>query len=251
MRWGLLAIAVSFAAHAEQPLPVYPGTVHTRIGNDLVIAGEYYRLAYFVTKDPLKAVARYFEKQWRDEGYPVTVDGNFVDEGVVSAFYTREGLVRSIVLRAYEGQTLGFSVLKDVWVREPLARAAKLPALEGALFAEDLVLRDEAGGTQARSGLLEGTVDANVTRLTKGFTDKGYTLIRDTRVKLDGQSQRVIEFSRGKEQAVVSFVQIKPGLVALTQTWVGSDRPDAVPNDEALKAAKAAHERPNPDGVGK
>jgi hypothetical protein len=141
LRPALVGLSLlSLAAHAEQPLPVYPGTVHTRIGNDLLIAGEYYRLAYFQTKDPLKTVARYFEKQWREEGYPVTVDGDFAQEGVVSAFYTREGLVRSIVLRVHDGQTLGFAVLKDVWVREPLARAIKLPPIEGALFAEDLVL---------------------------------------------------------------------------------------------------------------
>lgn len=233
-----LALAAAALAHAEQPLPVYPNTVHTRIGNDLLISGEYYRLAYFQTKDGLKTVARFFEKQWKDEGYPVTIDGDFEREGVVSAFYTREGLIRSIVLVAHDGQTLGFSVLKDVWVREPLARAVKLPPLEGALFANDLVLRDEAGGTQARSALMEGPIEAVVARVGKGFTDKGYALIRDTRVKLDGQSQRVVEFARGKEQAVVSFIQIQPQLVALTQTWVGSDRPDAVPNDEALKAAR-------------
>ena len=48
---GLAAFALCTVARAEQPLPVYPGTVHTRIGNDLVIAGEYYRIAYFTTKD--------------------------------------------------------------------------------------------------------------------------------------------------------------------------------------------------------
>ena len=69
-RYALVALLVAApAAFAEQPLPIYPGTVHTRIGNDLLIAGEYYRLAYFQTKDPLKDVARFFEKQWKDEGY--------------------------------------------------------------------------------------------------------------------------------------------------------------------------------------
>ncbi len=225
-------------AFAEQPLPVYPGTVHTRIGNDLLIGGEYYRLAYFQSSDSLKQVARYFEKQWRDEGYPVTVDGDFKDEGIVSAFYTREGLIRSVVLKQHEGKTLGFTVLKDVWLREPLARAVKLPALEGALFSEDLVLRDESGGTQARSSLLESSIEQAREKLLKAFADKGYAMIRDTRVKLDGKSQRVIEFSRGKEQAVVSMIQVEPNVVAVQQTWVGSDRPDAVPNDAALKAAR-------------
>ena len=235
---ALIVLLLPLLASAEQPLPVYPGTVHTRIGNDLLIDGEYYRLAYFQTGDPLEQVARYFQKQWTAEGYPVTVDGDFREEGVVSAFYTREGLIRSVVLKRHDGKTLGFTVLKDVWVREPLAKAVKLPALEGALFSEELVLRDETGGTQARSSLLEGAIDQTREKVVKAFTDKGYGLIRDTRVKLDGKSQRVIEFSRGKEQAVVSMVQVEPNLVAIQQTWVGSDRPDAVPNDTALKAAR-------------
>ena len=241
-----LVLLVPLLASAEQPLPVYPGTIHTRIGNDLLIGGEYYRLAYFQTGDSLQQVARYFQKHWADEGYPVTVDGDFREEGVVSAFYTREGLIRSIVLKQHEGKTLGFSVLKDLWVREPLARAVKLPPLEGALFSSDVVLRDEAGGTQARSSLLEASIEQAREKLVKAFADKGYAIIRDTRVKLDGKSQRVIEFSRGKEQAVVSMIQVEPNLVALQQTWVGSDRPDAVPNDEAVKAARLKHRAAQP-----
>lgn len=236
---ALCLLVPLLASAGEQALPVYPGTVQTRIGNDLLIGGEYYRLAYFETSDSLKQVARFFQKQWTDEGYPVTVDGDFKEEGVVSAFYTREGLIRSIVLKLHDGKTLGFAVLKDVWLREPMAKALKLPPLEGALFSEDMVLRDESGGTQSRSSLLEGSIDQTRDKLVKSFADKGYTMIRDTRVKLDNKSQRVIEFSRGKEQAVVTLVQIEPGLVAIQQTWVGSDRPDAVPNDEALKAARA------------
>ena len=234
-----LLLVFPLFAFAEQPLPVYPGTVQTRIGNDLIIGGEYYRLAYFQTHDSLKQVARFFQKQWVDQGYPVTVDGDFKEEGVVSAFYTREGLIRSIVLKQHDGMTLAFAVLKDVWVHEPLARAAKLPPIEGTLFSEEMVLRDESGGTQARSVLLEGTLEAARDTVVKGFADKGYAMIRDTRVKLDGKSQRVVEFSRGKEQAVVSMIQLEPKLVAMQQTWVGSDRPDAVPNDTALKAARA------------
>lgn len=228
----------SLWAFAEQPLPVYPGTIHTRIGNDLLIGGEYYRLAYFQSADSLKSVARYFQKQWTDEGYPVIVDGDLKEEGVVSAFYTREGLVRSVVLKKHDGKTLGFTVLKDLWVHEPLARAVKLPTLEGALFSEEMVLRDETGGTQSRSSLISGAMDAARDKQVKGFAAKGWTMIRDTRVKLDEKSQRVIEFARGREQAVVSMVQVQPDLVALQQTWVGSDRPDAVPNDEALKASR-------------
>ncbi len=230
-------------ALAEQPLPVYPGTVHTRIGNDLLINGEYYRLAYFESGDSLKKIADYFRKQWGDEGYPVTVDGNFVDEGVVSAFYTREGLQRSVVLKLHDGKTLGFTVLKDLWVREPLARAAKLPKLEGALVSQEMVLREESGGTQARAGLYALPMSEVREQANKSFTGNGYALIRESQVKLEGRPQRVLEFARGKEQAVLTLSEVGPNLVAAQQTWVGSDRPDAVPNDEALKAARSEHER--------
>ena len=230
-------------ALGEQPLPIYPGTVHTRIGNDLIISGEYYRLAYFETTDTLKQVGRFFEKQWTDEGYPVTVDGDFVGEGVVSAFYTRQGLERSVVLKLHDGKTLGFTVLKDLWVREPLARAAKLPQLEGALFSQDIVLREASGGTQSRASLFQASVETVRESAAKAFGGSGYQLIRESRVKVEGKQQRVLEFARGKEQAVLTFAEVREGLVAVQQTWVGSDRPDAVPNDEALKAARAAHDR--------
>jgi hypothetical protein len=237
-RAGLALLVVSSLALGEQPLPVYPGTVHTRIGNDLVISGEFYRMGYFLTPDAPKTVARYFEAEWKRDGYPVTLDGDFEQQGIISAFYTREGLVRSVVLRRYEGRTLGFTVLKDLWVREPLARATKLPTLEGALLSQDVVLRDESGGTQARSSLYATTVPAMRDQFFKAFADKGYKMIRETNVKVEGKPQRVIEFSRGREQAVVSLAEVEPGVIAAQQTWVGSDRPDAVPNDEALKAAR-------------
>ncbi len=244
MKTALLAAVLWLSpALAEQPLPVYPGTVHTRIGNDLLISGEYYRMAYFQTADSPRAVAKYFEGEWTKDGYPVTLNGDFVSEGIVSAFYTREGLVRSVVLRRHEGKTLGFCVLKDLWVREPLARAAKLPVLEGALLSQDVVLRDESGGTQARSSLFPATVGAVRDRFAKAFTDSGFALIRETNVKLEGVPRRVIEFARGKEQAIIALAEIQPGVIAAQQTWVGSDRPDAVPNDEAVKAARAAHLR--------
>ena len=236
-----LALLPALAA-AEQPLPVYPGTVHTRIGRDLVISGEYYRLAYFLSNDSIAQIARYFVKQWTDEGYPVTQNGDFKAEGIVSAFYTRQGLVRSVVLTQHEGKTLGFTVLKDLWVQEPLARANKLPALEGTLFSQDVVLREDSGGTQARSALLKNTLRGTRELLAKSFAAAGYTLIRESQLKVEGKPHRIVEFARGKEQAVVSLAEVEPGVVAVQQTWVGSDRPDAVPNDDAIRAAKARNE---------
>src|SRR5688500_1731328 len=89
-------------ALAQQELPVYPGAAHTRIGGDLLISGEHYRMAYFTTADSMTKVGKYFHQEWKRRGYPTTVDGDGVNELVVSAFYTREGLVRSVVLRRHQ-----------------------------------------------------------------------------------------------------------------------------------------------------
>src|SRR5688500_9392970 len=100
--WSVLtgALMAPRQVHAEQELPVYPGVLHTWMGIDLVIGGELFRLAYFTTPDSLKKVGAYFAREWATRGYPVTVDGDFRQGGVVSAFFNREGLVRSVVLRS-------------------------------------------------------------------------------------------------------------------------------------------------------
>ena len=114
--WLIAAIA-AVPAGAQQELPVYPGTVHTRVGDDLIINGELFRIAYFTTRDPVTRVADYFFQEWKRRGLPTTVDGDFRTEIAVSAFYTRDGLQRSVVLRSHGGKTVGFAVLRDLWLR--------------------------------------------------------------------------------------------------------------------------------------
>jgi len=230
------------AALAEQELPVYPGTTHTRIGNDLIISGEYYRIAYFTTDDPMKKVGKYFKDEWTKQGYPTTLDGNFTDEGVVSAFYTREGLVRSVVLTRHEGKTIGFTVLKDLWVTKPQPPSPSLVTLEGALLAQDLAARDDPGAAQNRSMLVENDVGKARDRLNQKLQATGYTLIRETGAKTEGRQQLVLEYSRGKEQLVAVLAEVDPSLTAVTQTWIGSDRPDAFPNNLAVKKSRERHE---------
>lgn len=242
-RWipaAAAALLCASLARAEQPLPVYPGTVHTRIGKDLLVAGEYYRIAYFVTDDPPAKVGKYFQDAWKKDGYPVTVDGDFQPEGVVSAFYTREGLMRSVVLRAHQGRTVGFSVLKDLWLQEPLARATKVPALEGTLFSQDVVARDDDGRAQHRAQLVEGTSDQVRQAAVQAWAAQGYSLVRETAVAEQGGRRRVLELARPGEQVVLTLVDAGKRLVAVQQSWVGTDRPDAVPNDLALEKRKAA-----------
>jgi hypothetical protein len=230
---GLCAVA-----RAEQPLPVYPGTIHTRIGNDLMIGGEFYRIAYFTTPDPMKKVARYFQESWKRDGYPVTVDGDFVDEGVVSAFYTREGLMRSVVVRQHAGKTLGFTVLKDVWLTGGQATADQVPQLEGSIFQQDVVARDTDGQTQHRAQLIEAGLEESRQRAIASWKNADYSLARESGVVVQGQKQRVIELIKGKAQVVVTLAEADPKMTAVQQVWVGSDRPDAVPNDLAVDKAR-------------
>ncbi len=209
---------VAASAWAEQPLATYPKAAHTRIGNDLVIGGELYRLAYFVTSDSMKKVARFFVKRWDEQGYPVTANGDFVSEGTVSAFFTREGLVRSVVLVRHEGKTLGFTVLKDLWVRPAHASPDRLPALEGALFSSELVVRADSGGSQHRTALIARALQPVRDDLEAAARRVGYRATRETGVEQGG---RVLELNRGREQLVISLVPIDARTTGVDETWVG------------------------------
>ena len=233
---GVLLVAL--AAHAEQELPTYPGAVHTRIGNDLVIAGEYYRLAYFTTNDSMEKVADYFAKHWREQGYPTAVEGDLRDEAVVSALYTREGLQRGVVLRRHLGKTVGFTALRDLWVRAPQKKDG-LVKLEGTMFSQDITTRDDPGGSQHRSSLVQGSLDQVRQRVTESMARQGFELVREARVKLEDGPRFTLEHARPGEQVVTTLSGVDAETTAVLQMSVGSNRPDALPNNEAVRQSKA------------
>lgn len=248
MRVGLLVLLVvlwAVPSGAEQELAVYPGAVHTRIGTDLLIGGQYHRMAYFTTKDPIAKVARYFHDTWTKQGYPVVVEGDLREEAVVSAFYTREGLQRAVVLRTHLGKTVGFSVLKDLWLFEAPPGAGRGPfiQLEGALFSADVGTQDEAGGSQHRAQVVEHSLDVVRQELISKLTAAGYKAVRESGGKLDGQRTLVLEYARGAEQTLTTLVELEPARVAVSQTWVGTDRPDGMPNTDAVRQAREEAER--------
>ncbi|PTL76196.1 hypothetical protein DAT35_51100 [Vitiosangium sp. GDMCC 1.1324] len=214
---------------AEQELAVYPGVVHTRIGQDLLIGGQYHRMAYFTTTDSLVKVAKYFHDSWTKQGYPVVVNGDLKQEAVVSAFSTREGLQRAVVLRGHLGKTVGFTVLKDLWLYEKPPDAGKQPFIqvEGALFSAEVGARDEAGGSLHRTQVVERGMDAVRQELVTRFTAGGYTPVRESGGRLDGQRTLVLEHARGAEQILITLVELEPTRVAVSQTWVATDRPGA------------------------
>jgi len=236
-------LLAALAAGAEQELPVYPGTVHTRIGNDLIIAGEYYRLAYFTTDDSMEKVADYFARHWRGLGYPTVVEGDLRNEAVVSALYTREGLQRGVVLRRHLGKTAGFTVLRDLWVRAPKKPGAGLVKLEGTLFSQDITTRDDPGGSQHRSSLVQGGLDHVRQQVSESMTRQGFSLVREVGTKLEGELRFTLEHARKGEQVVTTLSRMDEQSTAVLQMWVGSDRPDALPNGEAVRQSRAAWER--------
>lgn len=251
MRVGVLSLMLLLWAtpsRAEQELAVYPGAVHTRIGEDLRIGGQYHRMAYFSTADSLVRVARYFHDSWTKQGYPVVVNGDLKQEAVVSAFYTREGLQRAVVLRTHLGKTVGFTVLKDLWLYEktPDAGGHHFIQVEGSLFSADVGSRDEAGGALHRTQVVERSLDAVRQELVSRFTAAGYKPVRESGGRLDGQRTLVLEYAQGAEQALTTLVELEPSRVAVSQTWVGTDRPDGMPNADAVRQAREAAHRENP-----
>jgi hypothetical protein len=237
------ALLAVLPARAEQELPVYPGTLHTRIGNDLVIGGEYYRLAYFTTQDPMKKVAEYFARHWRELGYPIAIDGDLENEAVVSALYTREGLQRGVVLRRHLNKTVGFTVLRDLWVRPPKKPAPGLVKLEGALYSQDLATRDDPGGSQSRTSLVAGGLTEVQQKMSAELQRRGYEPVRQSALEMGGGTRVTMEHARKGEQVVTSLSPVDEGATAVMQMWIGSDRPDAVPNDDAIRESRQAYEK--------
>lgn len=216
MRAVLLALLAA-PALAEQPLPHYPGTTLTRIGNDLVISGELYRLAYFVTPDPIHLVARHFAGVWAREGIVTMVDGVPDREAVVSAFYTREGLVRSVVLLPHGKKTLGFAVLKDLWVSADEGKPL-LPPLEGALWSGDVRSREADGSAMHRMVVLERGLAEAREEVTRSLRAAGFSALSETEVRGQGRERRrVLIFGRGGEELIVSLLETEPGITAVTQ----------------------------------
>lgn len=238
----LIALAFLLAAPlalAEQPLPVYPGHVHTRIGGDLAVGGRLHRMAYFTTADSMEKVAGYFEKLWKEEGYPTFVDGDLEDEGVVSSFMTREGVQRSVVLRRHGEVTLVFTVLKDVWIKvgAQSQQAPLLPA-EVTLFSDESGADDGHGRTRQRTQVVEGDLGKWQQEVAQRMKLRGYQLVRESGQKATAsdKSERIVyEHARPGQQVITVLTGSPNGLVVVNQTWIGSDRADAIPNDLALE----------------
>ncbi len=205
---ALVACTLGTRARAEQPVPTYPGAVHTRIGGDLRIGGELYRIAYFQTDDALEIVARFFHQQLEREGYPVTVHGDGRAHVVITAFDTRAGLARSVFLRVHGKKTLGFTSLKDLWSSAPEEEPT---ALDGALFVQRI---GDAQSTQ-RTALFEGDIPTVRARLLAQLRGEGFQPVRE---RTDEKGGVLLELQSRTARMTLVLVAPEPGLTAVTQT---------------------------------
>jgi hypothetical protein len=199
-------------------VPVYPGAIHTHLGDDLSLDGFSFRIAYFTTRDSIRIVAKYFFQEWKQQGYPTVVEGDFEGEAVVSAFSTRTALQRAVVLRRQRDKTLGFSVVRQLRSHFSAAPADRMPALEHALWTSDLA----AGGASAtdwqRTAILEGGL-LNVRDLARQQLERtGCALVRQAK---DGEGRRArisLEHLCAKGPVATVLSEEEPGITALLQT---------------------------------
>lgn len=213
---SFLASAWTFAA--APGLPVYPGTKLTRIGNDLVIDGELYRIAYFVTKDSPEDVARYFHHEFHREGVPTTVDGDLREGGVVSAFYTRDGIQRSVVVRKHGQKTVGFSVIHDLWVTAPPPPEPNAFKLEGTLFSADLSTRADGKGQGSKTLLVERDMGSVREEVRKRLAAEGFTAVRESGSTVDGVPHYLLEHAKGGVRILTTLGEVDANLTAVMQT---------------------------------
>ena len=161
---GLLLGGVLTVAPVE--LPAYPTAALVPVGGESRLDGRLWRWGYFTTVDSLRTVAAHFRADFLRSGLPVSLAGDFVQEGAVSAFDTRARVQLSIVLRTHVGRTVGFSSVRSLDPTE-----ASSSEVEPRFFTQSCPvarreLDAELRGPHARAGLGRGAQAASV--LTAG-----------------------------------------------------------------------------------
>jgi hypothetical protein len=75
------------------------------------------------------------------------------------------------------------------------------------------------------------------------MTQQGYSLVRQVGATLGGEPRFTMEHARKGEQVVTTLSRVDDQTTAMLQMRVGSDRPDALPNDAAVRESREAYER--------
>ena len=80
-------------------------------------------------------------------------------------------------------------------------------------------------------------------RVTAELLGRGYEPVRQSALQVKGDTRVTMEHARRGEQVVTTLAPVDEGVTAVMQLWVGSDRPDAVPNDDAVRRGREAWEQ--------
>src|SRR5262249_11353149 len=74
--WLAMVFGWPVLAQPSAEIPQYRETTPIQVGDELMIAGERFRISYFTTQDPVGTVAEYFFDKWKQMGLPTMVDGH-------------------------------------------------------------------------------------------------------------------------------------------------------------------------------
>jgi len=198
-------------------VPVYPAAIHTHLGDDLSLDGFSFRIAYFTTRDSIRIVANHFFQEWKQQGYPTVVEGDFEGEAVVSAFSTRTAVQRAVVLRSQRDKTLGFSMVRQLRSHFTAAPADRMPILEHSLWTSDLAAGGAGASDWQRTAILEEGL-SNARDLARQQLERaGCALVRQAK---DGEGRRArlsLEHLCAKGRVTTVLSEQEPGITALLQ----------------------------------
>jgi hypothetical protein len=190
------------------------------MGEALVIAGEHFRIAYFATVDPVATVAQYFLDHWKEMGLPTVEDGG-PEEMIVSAFHTREGLQRSVVLKRRGEKTIAFAAVRDLWVRaERAGSAAMFVATQNVVWQQDVESKDAGPRTRHRSALVEAGLDAIKEQVIQQLAAARYRTVRNLAFSKDHGRHVTLEHVRGAERVLTYLAEVESSTTAVLQTHV-------------------------------
>jgi hypothetical protein len=220
-----LGVATLFCAtilvRVPDDIPAYPNTRQIQIGDELIIGGEYFRIAYFTTPDSVGTVAEHFFQAWKQAGLPTMVDGHPEDEMVVSAFYTREGLQRSIALKRLGDKTIGFAAVRDLWVRAHASPQEMFSPAEGVVWLQNVESRDGAARMYHRTALIENRLGTASDRIKDQLAAEGFSLAGEKWLAREGARQLSLEHIRDRQRVVTHLAEIELGATAIVQTCEG------------------------------
>jgi hypothetical protein len=208
----LISAWLASVALDEAPA-AYPGSSAVQIGGELRVDGDAYRLAYFVTADPLPRVLGHFFELWKERGLPTRVEGDLREEAVVSAFDTRRGLQWAVVLRQRAGRTWAFSAARELWAPPVTPDPAPLVRVEGSLFSEVGV------SPGARTDLVLQPAHAVHQAVLDRLAAEGDQVIGDRQTEEVGRVVRVIEVRSAQAYGTVVVNELDATSTVVTQRW--------------------------------